>query len=222
MGRGWVPGTACAVLAVAAAVASGVAAALLWQHALGGAATAAQAWVAGEHPAWLGALLSALLCYGNKRGYYHLVALPLIPLEMEDGRLSWIGAMDACALCAVSAGICAAAALRRRRDRRAREGLRVNILIRASSRSVIPVGLIGRLRRCRALGRAARAGARPCHRVRALAARRGAQLGPVARRTRARGRLCAAFYHRTHAHSVTAGHALSDAAMAKRMRACSS
>lgn len=43
--------------------------------------------------------------YGSQRGLYHVVLLPLILFEMERGDPSFLGAVDYCSLCLVSAGV---------------------------------------------------------------------------------------------------------------------
>lgn len=48
--------------------------------------------------------MGCLMYYGSKVGWYHRVFLPLIVLELSDGRGSIWGAMDLCALCMVAAG----------------------------------------------------------------------------------------------------------------------
>ena len=55
----------------------------------------------------VGFLIGCLFCYGSKVGYYHLVGLPVILVEMEHGDASLWGAIDEATLVLVSAGICA-------------------------------------------------------------------------------------------------------------------
>ena len=52
-----------------------------------------------------------LSCWSSKVGYYHAVHLPLILLELEGGRGSFLGAVDELTLIMVCAGVCAAVAL---------------------------------------------------------------------------------------------------------------
>lgn len=59
-----------------------------------------------------GGVLGVLTKWGSIRGYYHCVHFPLILIEMHEGRtFSLLGALDACCLCCVCAGVCAAVAL---------------------------------------------------------------------------------------------------------------
>ena len=57
-------------------------------------------------------LLGCLSCYGSKVGWYHSYHLPLIPVEMELGEASFLGAVDELTLVLVCAGICAAIQVR--------------------------------------------------------------------------------------------------------------
>jgi hypothetical protein len=54
----------------------------------------------------LGFVIGCLFCYGSKVGYYHAIGLPIILIEMEQGKASLVGAIDECTLVLVSAGIC--------------------------------------------------------------------------------------------------------------------
>ena len=65
-------------------------------------------------------------------GRYHGVLFPLILLEIEHGRPSLLGALDAACLCAVCGGVCAAVALRARvadERRAAARAARTNLLL---------------------------------------------------------------------------------------------
>ena len=79
-----------------------------------------------------GSLAALWFVFGSKVGHYHLIFLPLILLEMEDGTPPFLGALDCATLCMVSAGVCAASVLAPRdgeaESTAARHGLRINVL----------------------------------------------------------------------------------------------
>ena len=54
--------------------------------------------------------MGVLTKWGSIHGYYHSVMFPLILIEMESGGMAVLGALDACCLCAVCAGVCTAVA----------------------------------------------------------------------------------------------------------------
>lgn len=62
----------------------------------------------GMYQIMIGAIIGLSMCYGSQVGGYHLIFLPLICFEMQDGQPSFLGAVDFCSLCLVSAGICTA------------------------------------------------------------------------------------------------------------------
>ena len=106
-----VPATASAHLVSGGAGLVGAAVGLLiaWPSAiLGDAVRTALAWPATlPQPAAIafGSLAGVATLAGSIHGYYHCVMLPLIMLEMEEGSLSTLGALDAACLCATCAGV---------------------------------------------------------------------------------------------------------------------
>ena len=77
----------------------------------------------GSHPmsrlsvgatAILGGLTGAGVCYASRTGAYHWLCLPVLVTSMTatTTAMTFLGAHDLCALCCVSAGVCAGAALR--------------------------------------------------------------------------------------------------------------
>ena len=84
--------------------------------ASGHAIRTALAWPATLPPplaAIAGALMGAATLGGSIHGYYHCVMLPLILLEMAEGSLALLGALDAACLCATCAGVMVAVGRRR-------------------------------------------------------------------------------------------------------------
>ena len=84
--------------------------------------------------ALLGGMLGVLTKRGSVLGYYHSVMFPLIIVEMELGGLALLGAFDACCLCCVCAGICAAISLTSANSAPAeasacRQAMRINLLL---------------------------------------------------------------------------------------------
>ena len=60
----------------------------------------------------IGGAAGVLTKYGSIHGFYHGVHFPLILIQMREGAVfSLLGAFDACCLCCVCAGVCAAVAL---------------------------------------------------------------------------------------------------------------
>eukprot|EP01041_Mallomonas_annulata_P009313 gene9313-19334_t len=55
-----------------------------------------------------GALSGWLVSWGSEKGYYHLLILPLILIEMERADLSVFGTLDLVCLCVPSSAVCAA------------------------------------------------------------------------------------------------------------------
>ncbi|GAB5357593.1 hypothetical protein AAMO2058_000387600 [Amorphochlora amoebiformis] len=59
-------------------------------------------------PIIFGFIVGSLSVEGSRHGYYHMIMLPLILLEMEQGEMSFLGLIDMLSLVLVSAGICCA------------------------------------------------------------------------------------------------------------------
>ena len=82
--------------------------------------------------ALIGGAMGVLTKWSSINGYYHGVILPLILLEMEGGGMALLGAFDACCLCGVCAGVCAAVSLTARTPAEAaacRRATRINLLL---------------------------------------------------------------------------------------------
>jgi len=84
-----------------------------------------------NHGAVVGGVLACVTVKASMTGYYHMVMLPIIILQMEEGgSMSFFGMLDMLALVMVSAGICLASAIKPRasgEDLNALRGLRINL-----------------------------------------------------------------------------------------------
>ena len=77
----------------------------------------------------VGFILGCVFCYGSKIGWYHMIFLPIILIEMEHGDASFWGSIDLCTLVLVSAGICSANILTSQASKSvSKRGLLINLL----------------------------------------------------------------------------------------------